>query len=224
MGESDPVFTKWKGWLRRIENDQLRDLLINRHIFRQFQECTAPHAGTYQGAELSAWIIQNYIAFATTTIRRITERPRSKPNPVWRSISLVILLEDMAANDMLLTRQRYRSYYKKSPASRFADRHFNTIARSKTAHHLSSSRIRRDIRQIENACKPVNTLVNKAVAHTEEDRRRIGKIKYGQIDRAIDLIEATFQRYALLVNARVCNPLVPFSEFDVRPDLKKIWP
>ena len=219
------MFAKWKRWLHRIENDQLRDLLINRHIFRQFQECTAPHAGSYQGAELSGWMIQTYIAFAATTIRRITESPRSKPNPKWRSISLLILLEDMAANDTLLTRQRYRSYYyKNSLASRFADRDFDSITRSKAAQHLTASRIRRDIKQIKNVCEPVKTLVDKVVAHTEEDRRKIVRIKFGQIDRAIDLVEATFQRYALLVNARVCHPLVPFEDFDVRQDLKKIWP
>lgn len=220
MSYPTALFNKWSRWLGRIENEQLRDLLINRHIFKQFQECTAPHVGTHQGAELAEWMVQNYIAFAATAIRRMIERPKKS----WKSISLRILLEDMAANDTVLTRHRYRSLYKNPVASRFADRDFNTITRSKTASHLSATRIRRDIREIENACAPVERLVNKVVGHTEEDRRKIGKIRYGQIDRAIDLLEATFRRYSLLVNGSVSDPLVPLDDIDVRGDLKRIWP
>lgn len=217
-------FKKWSGWLDRIEKEQLRDLLINRHIFKQLQEYTAPHVGTYQGAELSEWMVQNYIAFAATAIRRMIEPPRKKPNPKWKSISLVILLKDLAANDTVLTRQRYRSLYQKSVALPFADRDFNKIARNKKASHVSAARIQRDIKEIEAACRPVERLVNKVVAHTEADRRKVGKIRYGQIDKAIDLLEATFQRYSLLVHGSVCDPLVPLDDIDVRADLKKIWP
>jgi hypothetical protein len=67
------LYRKWAGWLRRIENEQLRDLIINRHFFKQLQECTAPHVGTYKGADISEWMVQNYVAFAATAIRRMTE-------------------------------------------------------------------------------------------------------------------------------------------------------
>jgi len=129
----------------------------------------------------------------------------------------------MAANDIVLTRQRYKGLYKNSVALRFADRDFNKIARSEKASHVTAVRIRRNVRKIEAACAPVERLVNKVVAHTEEDRRKVGRIKYGQIDRAVDLLESTFQRYSLLVNGSVCNPLLPLDDIDVRADLKKIW-
>lgn len=214
------LYRKWRRWLERIENDQLRDLLINRHIFHQLGECTAPYIGTYQGAELSEWMVQNYIAFAGTAIRRMIE----KPNRSWRCVSLRILLEDMASNDTVLTRERYKNLYKNSVAAKFADRDFNRIARNQRATHVTAARIRRDIQQIETASAPVKRLVDKLVAHTEEDRRKIGKLKYAQIDSAIELLEATFQRYSLLVNGSVCDPLVPLEDVDVRADFKKIWP
>jgi len=220
MGHGTALFKKWSRWLDRIEEDQLQDLLINRHIFKQLQECTAPHVGTSQGAELSHWMVQNYIAFASTAIRRMIERPKRS----WRSVSLRILLEDMAANEAVLTRQRSRSLYKNLDVLPFADRDFNTITRNEKTRHLSAGRIRRDIKDIERACAPIERLVNKVVAHTEEDRRKIGQMKHGQIDWAVDLLGATFRRYSLLVKGRVCNPLVPFDEFDVRADLNRIWP
>ena len=217
---STVLYKKWSGWLDRIAQEQLRDLLINRHIFKQLQECTAPHVGTHRGAELSEWMVQNYIAFAATTIRRMIERPSLR----WKSISLRILLQDLAENDAVLTRQRYRSLYKNSIALPFADRDFNDIARNKKVSHVTASRIRRDIKEIEAVCDPVEQLVNKVVAHTEADRRRIRKVKFGQIDQAIDLLETTFQRYALLIHGKVCDPLVPLDDIDVRADLRRIWP
>lgn len=220
MDRPSNPFKKWSGWLNRIEKEQLVDLLVYRHIFQQLQECTAPHVGTYQGVELVEWMVQNYIAFAATAIRRLMERPKKS----WKSISLRILLEDMAANDEMLTRLRYRSLYKNSVALPVADRDFDKIARNKKASHVTAARIRRDIKEIEAACAPVERLVNKVVAHTEADRRKVGKIRYGQIDRAINLLEATFQRYSLLIHGSVCNPLVPLDDIDVRADLKKIWP
>jgi hypothetical protein len=130
----------------------------------------------------------------------------------------------VAANDTVLTRERYRSLYKNSVALPFADRDFNKIARNKKTSHVTAARIRRDIKEIDAVCAPVERLVNKVVAHTEADRRKVGKIKYGQIDRAINLLEATFQRYSLLIHGRVCDPLVPLDDIDVRADLKKVWP
>src|SRR5687768_14742871 len=92
MSPSNDLYRKWTDWLDRIENDQLLNLVINRHIFTQVREVAAPYVGQQQGAELLHWMVQNYIAFASTAIRRMIEAPNRK----WRSISLVILLEDLA--------------------------------------------------------------------------------------------------------------------------------
>ena len=64
----------------------------------------------------TSWIVQSYTAFVATAIRRIVETPSKR----WKSISLRILLEDMAKNDIELTRERFlRLYYTKS--GKFAD-------------------------------------------------------------------------------------------------------
>lgn len=115
---SEALFKKWHSWLKRIENDQLSDLLINRYIFRQFTGCTAPYVGKYNAAELAHWMEQCYIAFASTAIRRMLEEPARPPTPVncpkcghtivkpkpQESVSLVILLRDIEQNASLFTR------------------------------------------------------------------------------------------------------------------------
>jgi len=213
---SSTLFRKWRRWLDRIEQDQLQGLLVNQQIFHQLQEALRRQSDKYRGAELAAWMVQGYVAFASTGIRRMMERPRSS----WTSVSLVILLEDLKDHDTILTRNRFRGMYPRKVPMHFADRDFDAIVRRKGAKQMTGSRIKRDIDALKKATKPIRKLVNKVVAHTEADRRRIGKAQYGQIDTSIDLLHETFRRYCSLIKGSVCAP----PEEDVRNDIAKIWP
>jgi hypothetical protein len=217
---SAQLMLKWRRWLDRIENDQLRDLLINQHIFHQFRSRIAPYVGGAHGAELASWMGQNYVAFAATAIRRMVEQPRNK----WKSISLIILLKELAANNSLLTRKRFRSLWKATVPDRFANKAFAAITRSKVATTMSAARINRDIRALEAASRKIKKLVDKVVAHTETDLRKVPRVRYADIDKAIDLLHETYTRYRLLLEGRCPNPLVPLTDYDVQPDLKRIWP
>ena len=220
MARITPLIRKWRKWLRRIEQEQLQGLLINQHFFRQFRDHTERHAGSADHAEFAEWIVHSHIAFVATAIRRIVE----KPNRNWKSISLRRLLEDMARNDTELTRQRFVGLYRGAHKSRFGEQDFNRISRQKGAIKVASSRITRDIEELERACAPVHRLVNKVVAHTEEDGRKIGKTRFGDFGKAIDKIVITFQRYDLLLNGKNSQPLVPLDEYDISESLKLLWP
>jgi hypothetical protein len=220
MSTATQLVAKWRRWLHRIEKDQLQDLLINRHLFQQFRACIAAHTGSDRGANLAWWMAQNYLAFAATAIRRTGEPPKAN----WKSVSLIILLTELAAHDSLLTRERFRGLYKNRVAKRFADRDFSKITGSKAATSMSEAKINRDIRSLKAATKKMKKLVDKVVAHTEEDRRKVPRIQYSEIDKAIDLLEATWKRYSLLLNGSCPSPIVPFSDLDVVQDLKRIWP
>lgn len=217
---SPQLIGKWRRWLTRIENDQLQDLLINRRIFHQFRDCIALHVGSDRGADLASWMCQNYVSFAASAIRRMAEPPKAR----WKSISLIVLLKDLTANDSLLTRDWFRGLYKNSTAKRFADRDFATITGSNAATKMSAGRINRDIDALKGASKKIEKFVDKVVAHTEADRRKVPCVQYGEIDKAIDLLELTYRRYCLLLNGSCPNPIVPLDDCDVRPDLKRIWP
>ncbi len=213
------MFQKWKTDLKRIYDDQLLDLMLNREIFRQFSDATSRHTGSHQGAELAKWMQQGYVAFAGTAIRRLLEEP-SKRN---RSVSLVILLRELQQHKHLLTRRWFCSHYK-GIVAKIADRDFDSIARKKGVARISADRIERDIARLERAAEPVRRLVNKVIAHTERDRRRIGRPKYGQINAAIDEIVATYKRYRLLIEQRGGEPSEIVRTVRVSDDLARIWP
>jgi len=220
MASSTPLIRKWRRWLKRIEQEQLQDLLINQHFFNEFRAHYASHGHRADHAELAEWIVQAHTAFVATAIRRITE----KPNRSWKSISLRILLEDMAQNDTELTRGRYLAMYRGSSRERFGNRDFDQIARKRGAKKLTARRINSDIKELDHVCRSIFRLVNKVVAHTEEDRRRIGKTRYGDFDKAIRKIVTTFQRYDLLINGKICEPFVPVDEHNISDSLNVLWP
>lgn len=240
---SRALLGKWRRWLDRILNEQLSDLLVNQHIFKQLGDCTAPYVGMYQSADLAEWMKQGYIAFAATGVRRMLEEPAKPPKPKpcpncghmlvkpkpEDSLSLVVLLRDIeqgiGQNAPLFTRSWFRKRYTdKNLPTRFADRDFDKITRSKTARALSASRVRRDIEALHRIARPVRRLVNKAVAHTSRDRRKIGRLKYKQLNDAIQALADAYRLYSLLIAGSYPTPLVPFDSYDVTDDFKKLWP
>jgi len=236
---SAALFSKWRRWLDRILNEQLSDLLINQHIFEQLGDCTAPYVKTYQSADLAAWMTQGYVVFAATTVRRMLEEPARPPRPVpcphcgeiivkpkpQKSLSLVILLRDIEQNSSLFTREWFRKRCaKKNMSVSFADRDFNKITRNRTAKVLSISRVRRDIDALHRVARPIRRRVNKLIAHTARDRRKVGRAKFTQLNDTIKALTETYQLYSLLIAGTPLSPLVPFEDYDVVADFKKIWP
>ena len=213
-------FRKWRRWLDRILTEQLEPLLINQHIYRQLSDCLKRYEGTCKSAELAVWMQEGYVAFAATRIRCMIEEPHWK----WKSVSLVILLRDLSQHHAKLTRERFRRMYQGKVRVGLADREFDGIAREKGATCISSTRIERDISAIKRVADPVRRLVNKVVAHTEEDRQRMGECKYSDLDRAIDLLEETYRRYRMLIHGSCPSPLVFLHHYDVANDLRRIWP
>ena len=56
MARATPLICKWRHWLKRIEREQLQDLLINQHFFHQFRDHTAScHEGRTEHAEFAEW-------------------------------------------------------------------------------------------------------------------------------------------------------------------------
>ena len=215
---STRLFGRWRRMLESVREEQLQDLLINRHIFAQLCEVVAPYVGTCTGGEVEKFVQQGYLAFATTAVRRMVEEPRS----TYQSVSFVILLRDLQRHSSLLTLDRFRAPYEEFCGDDRVVRIFHSIARSK-ATVISANRSDRDIRTLKRATAPVLRMVNKVIAHTEHDRRRLGKMRYPQLDHAIDRLLETYMRYNLLLNQADGEP-VPLEAIDVRPDWRKIWP
>lgn len=89
---------------------------------------------------------------------------------------------------------------------------------------LSARRVKMDIIALAKIAGPARRLVNKTVAHSTRDRRKIGRPTFKDLDDAIDALENKYQLYSLLINGNYRNPLTFEANYCVQDDLKKIWP
>jgi hypothetical protein len=196
MDQREKKFRQWRRWLRRIRDEQVRQLATSLVIFRLFQDSVKRGhvpAGTVRHG-LADWIASGYAAFAASGVRRVTEgRPVSKK---WRSLTLLQFLEDVKQHANLITveatRRRLR---RRGIKEREARRLVSEIARGqKTASH---SAISRDITSLKTATTRVKRFVDKQVAHTEWDRRKTRTTSFGELKHAIETIQAVWSRWSL---------------------------
>ena len=89
---------------------------------------------------------------------------------------------------------------------------------------MSLKRVKCDIDALKQITAPVRKLVNKAFTHTEWDRRKHGKLKYEQLNIAVETLALTYARYHELIVGSCPDPIVPLDTYDVLSDLEKIWP
>ncbi|MEX2141710.1 MAG: hypothetical protein WD894_20765 [Pirellulales bacterium] len=215
---SATLFRRWNAILTRIED--LAQLLVSREVFRRAQEAWGRTAANqYLATDLANWMANNYVAYAATAIRRIAE----PPNRRWEVISMAVLLHELAANNQLLTRERFVAGYKrKIVRERFANRDFDRLIGRAGARLFPRNVINKDIRRLKRAVKPVKSLVDKVIGHTQEKRFRT-KVFYRDLNASIDTIAELFQKYNQLITGS--KPSLEHEHLvDVEDDRRKIWP
>jgi hypothetical protein len=163
----------------------------------------------------------------------LTEPPPKRPPAKEKEvISLAVLLDDVLSQHALLTRARHRKMYRTAmrglPARvglGAADRAFAMVAGNAVDTTVSAARIQADIATMKKTSARVVRRVNKILAHMERDQRRSGRsIGLREIDVALNVLREVHQRYALLVQGRDVRNLMASDEFDIKPELAKIWP
>ncbi len=219
-----PKIKMWRRELDRIYQDQLGPLVINHHVFRQLRAVWQQHGRLKRGVDLSQWMMDCYVAYVATAIRRITEPKPKRARKTQRTLSLAILLENMSDDNALLTREWFVSLYsRKSPSRQFANRDFDRLAGTR-ARLVSKRSIQSDLAALRRVAAPIKRLADKVVAHTEVDRRKHGRPQWRQVDEAVDLLVQLYEKYYLLLNAREFLARAPLGTLDVTADAMRIWP
>lgn len=230
MSNGNHLFRKWADWLNRIDEDQLQDLFINHYGFEQFRGVIKPYEGSHHRANLAAWMTQGQLVFVCTTIRRMTEKQqevrkkaKNRKEDARRIISLRKLLDDLALNARVLTRQRFRQLYSGDIAARFADRDFDRVA-GKGANGMDKTAIESDIEALETRVQLVKRLTDKIIAHTEQNRAIVGiPPTYGQLNRLIVWLKKLFEKYYFLIMGKAYAP-PPLENYSLNEDLRLLWP
>lgn len=186
MDNAAELFAKWKAW---IDNELLREfqnLFIFKYIAKGFQESLQPWVGKETDyTDLVEWMSINYIANATTTIRRLGD----KANDV---ISLHRLLADLKKHVDVVTPENLATYRGNigpwTPSGTIEE----TLAE--------------DLRLIVESEESIRKFVNKMIAHASVDAHTITPPTYGQFNDTALTFHRIYRRWALLIAGRSCQP------------------
>src|SRR5262245_6169514 len=166
------LFRKWKKWLDRLEAEFV-ELLIKQRHFHELKAVSSEYVGEGIGAELARSMVQGYVAFAVSAIRRLSEPAKAgKVRKDQEIISLPILLEDLKTHGAVVTRDRQRNRYKREMKAlperihkQTADRVHHAVTRGFST--LRPSEIETDLRKVRTAVGRIDVLANKVFAHIE---------------------------------------------------------
>jgi hypothetical protein len=150
---------------------------------------------------LADWIAGNYAAFASTGVRRAAE----PENRRWRTLSLLQLLEDLRQHTKWVTFAAARRRLKRVGLGGEARRLFSLIAGGSVV--AARRALLRDIRLLRRGTSSVKRFVDKQVAHTELDSRRMRPTSFGAIRSAVETIEMIWSRWSLILAGEMAADL-----------------
>jgi len=206
--------------LEKIEWRQFGRLVIHRRIFRQLCDAWNRNLETQPARELWTFMYDGYVAFAPMAIRRMVDSSKD-------SVSVWNLLTDIKKPKHLplVSRESFLASYgdlRHFTAYQMLNAQYDSITDGK--RDLTPGKVDEHLALLKRVTDPVRTLVNKAIAHSDENA--IPQTTIGDINTAVDTIAIILDKYSWLLRGRGIAHHVANVEkgFDMTEYLTKIWP
>jgi hypothetical protein len=203
-------FFDWRDRFITISSD-VGNLLLGRYLFRETQTVIA-HNRTLEGL-FTRWIRINYANSTILGIRRAVDTDK-------RALSLANFLRDLIADPNVVTRQlvlnqpviearrrgkRHRRHGIRNDEVlqmelRLLDQFYKTLATESRPDRLDLKLIGQDLTLIQRKAKKVERFATKRLAHFDE--RGAARIKYTEIDDALDAFDLVIAKYSTLFRRR----------------------
>jgi len=181
-------FDKWEGWLQIIYDDMVHQA-GSRTVFRETGEIIRANPDICKESAFLEFLEQWYVDSIVMGLRR-----QLKVHP--DSVSLAGLLDDIATNGTLLSRQRFVALYPTAEQRR-AHKAFDKHAGAGAAHVHAVS-VRADIDKLKSRAQRCEEYADRLVAH--RDKRGVPHPPtYRELNEAIDFMEGLLQKYYLLL-------------------------
>lgn len=210
----DDVWTRWRGDIERIYKENVA-AFRNRMVFREFLDIIKRNDRLMnEGGYFIQWVFNCYARDQALAVRREVDDSSD-------AVNLVQLMNQMIRRPEVMSRTRYKAHF--PPNSVFTDEMRDEMFAEAAgpADHISRAVISEDRRKLLNACEPVATYVSKLIAHRTPIEEL--SLNIGQIDTALDAIEAVFQKYMTLLTGRGVMGLEPAVQFDWQDIFTYAW-
>ena len=192
MPDSD-LMQDWERRLDLIENDVVQSLLLRRYIFREIQGIVERNPRIQKPSIFFDWMASGYVASTVMAVRRHVD-------PDSDASSLIALLREIRKRPELLSRERHVGRYYEVGGSEFqkvGHREFDRFAGDAGAH-VDPRLVQDDITGLQRMTEHLERYATKRVAHL--DAKGPDRIPtFGELDQAIDLLEALVKRFSKLV-------------------------
>lgn len=219
MKEQKDKITSWLEWQEKIMQDMIR-LHGSRQIYKNYVGILDQNpAIATEGVVFHNWIVDNWITFTAMTIRRQADK-----NPKYDdTISLAKLIEDIAANPEVLTREYHISLYEKPD-----DDFWKGMASNSFTEHAGSGEFfdpeiaNADLKKLDAVSLKVRQLATRSIAHSST--KPMPTITFDEVHACIDTFRELLQRYVLLLTAgwNLVDPVMDdWQEIFTRPWIAK---
>lgn len=207
-------------WLHRLRvcYRQVQDLLVRRQMFQEFRTLVEGNERLKKAdSTFFDWLALNYSDAVVIGVRRQLDR-----DP--RSVSLQLLLEDIAVTPELVSRRSFVSRFRgprptDTEAGRDERRQFRQIGNQrfdqlvgKGRRSLTPADVRRDLQRLEAAERTLRRFANKRVAHRDfAALRRLPT--FAELHAAIDVLSDIVVRYLHLLGLDEAPRLLPTRQY-----------
>lgn len=210
---NDALFTKWEAWIERIY-DEIVTLFSYRSYYRGLAEMTQAHGAIPPSSffdALGSW----YGVTQAMGVRRQTDLSAD-------AVSLAKLLDNMATNPQVMTRERYLTLWgDEGHWQRRGNEQYDTYAGAGSAE-ITSERYQADRDRFLDTARPIKDYVDRLVAHN--DQRELDQVPtYVELNAAIDLLEELLNKYMVLLKVTSVPSADPVHQSEWRDAFRVPW-
>jgi len=193
---------KAKRWLK-ILHGQVLQLRHDQEIWHAIQTMISANSELHRRSAFYGWLNNIYVSAMAMAIRRQTDTDT-------RSISMLRFLKLLKGNPSLVSRQRYRALFQRSPFEAevaamgftpkgIADQDYDRIV-GKRKSQPTSDDFQAEINRLTRVTNNIVRLANKRIAHHDTTSpRRLPT--FAEVSIAIDYLENLVRKYKLLFEA-----------------------
>lgn len=191
--QNPEIRDKWRLWLDRVKHDVLMASL-ERHLWKEVTTAITREVPT-SPATFSDHYTRLYVHSQAMAVRRLMLHRNTDRR------SLASLIVDLKRQPFVVTRTIYVEAHLEAPSDghwrKLAAEHFDRLF-GDGGESLSLEKLDSDLTTIKSVCGNISDYADNTVAHIGEQKVRV---TFAELDSAIDLTEAMFKRYALLLTA-----------------------
>jgi hypothetical protein len=187
--EEGDLFERWGRWMAIIQQEVWR-MHVNRSVWVRFAEVvTANEELRQRSTTFASWATENYIAAQVMAIRRQVDRDS-------RTVSIIRLLDDIASNPGVITRERFVTV-NAGGDTELAAHMWGPLA-DPTGEYLNAEVVQDDVQQLKNTAQTVQDFGNQRVAHRDQ-REWTEVVTFRDLDECVDGIGRLSEQYGGLL-------------------------